>query len=172
MELGEGFAVVALDAAEGVAVEGGDVGGRAGEEGGGVGRDVVAVHRAKLFGELRGPIGAVVFEGVVKLAADEAAREFIDGEGLVECGEVAAEGVGRVGIEDEALAAGGGALYELFGGLEGELAGRGEHGFLGGVGGRNPRAAEGPAGAGGHVDAEAEALRFAAGVLQHFDPFR
>ena len=28
------------------------------------------------------------------------------------------------------------------------------------------------AGAGGHVDAEAEALRFAAGVRQHFDPFR
>ena len=171
MELGEGFAVVALDAAEGVAVEGGDVGGRAGEEGG-VGRNVVAVHHAEFFGELRGPIGAVVLEGVVELAADEAAREFVRGEGLVECGEVAAQGVGRVGIEDEAFAAGGGALYELFGGLGDELAGGVEDGFLGGVGGRNPWAAEGPAGAGGHIDAEAETLGFAAGVREHLNPLR
>ena len=173
VELGEGFAVVALDAAEGVGGEGGE-GGVAGfgEEGGGVGLEVVAVHRAEFLGELRGPVGAVVFEGVVELAADEAAGELVGGEGLVEFGEVTAEGGGGVGIEDEAFAAGGGAFDKLFRGLGDELAGGVEDGLLRGVGGADPGAAEGPAGAGGHIDAEAEAFRFGADVGEHLDPFR
>ena len=110
------------------------------------------MHRAEFFGELRGPVGAVVFEGVVELSADETAGEFGVGESLVEFGEVATEGLGRIRIEDEALAAGGGAFDELLGGLGHGLAGGVQNDLLRGVGGGDPRAAEGPAGAGGHID--------------------
>ena len=39
-------------------------------------------------------------------------------------------------------------------------------------GGADLRTAEGPAGAGGHVDAQAQALRFARRVPEHFHPAR
>ena len=89
VELGEGLAVVALDAAEGFApeaflIEFRDVGRRAREQRGRVVLDIVAVHLAENLGEPRGPVGAVVFERVVELAADEAGREFVGGERLIE----------------------------------------------------------------------------------------
>ena len=89
VELGKGVAVVALDAAEGFApeaflVEFRDVGRRAREQGSRVVLDIVAVHLAENLGEPCGPVGSVVFERVVELAADKTGRELVGGERLIE----------------------------------------------------------------------------------------
>ena len=89
VELGEGLAVVALDAAEGFApeaflIEFRDVGRRAREQGSRVVLNIVAVHLAENLGEPGGPVGTVVFERVVELAADKTGREFVGGERLIE----------------------------------------------------------------------------------------
>ena len=95
----------------------------------------------------------------MELAAHEPGGEA--GERFVERREVGPERLGENGFDHEALAARRRAFDHHAGGLAGELA-VAQDGLGQRVGLVDPRPAERPAGAGGHVDAQAEAPRLRA----------
>ena len=108
-----------------------------------------------------------MLEGVEKLAVDRAGWE--RGEGFVEAFQVMLEGAGRVGIEDETLAAGSDA-FDFEAGGDGREHAVFDFDLQLGFGGRDLRAtAEGLAGAGRPIDGEADPFGFGRSVGEQLD---
>ena len=98
-------------------------------------------------------------------------RRAESGKRLGEVTQVAIERGGRIWIEHQAFIARRRPLHFHRGGLSGKLAIEQRQGARA-IGGAHGRAAERPAGAGGHVDSESETPGFARGVAEHLHPLR